>query len=219
MVKNLPVMQKTQVQSLGQEDCWRRRRQPTPVFLPGESHWQRGLVGYSPWGHKESDTTEQLTLDVYFMGFDRSHCSVSPIAGPYKVFSLWGFSSSGKPTAFQPGHILSFPSILKNLLLHLPEKEQPFPVTETFSRVCVLGGRGAVSRDWPHCFLLTPAPRAAVLYPSEVESLLIFLPSSTWSTSAPACCFFSLPYLSLQEFFTVFKIWEQSTPVLFLFHL
>ena len=135
-------MQKTQVQSLGQEDCWRRRQQPTPVFLPGESHWQRGLVGYSPWGHKESDTTEQLTLDVYFMGFDRSHCSVSPIAGPYKVFSLWGFSSSGKPTAFQPGHILSFPSTLKNLLLHLPEKEQPFPVTETFSRVCILGGRG-----------------------------------------------------------------------------
>ena len=32
--------------------------QPTPVFLPGESHGQRSLVGYSPWGHKESDTTE-----------------------------------------------------------------------------------------------------------------------------------------------------------------
>ena len=32
---------------------WRRQRQPTPVFLPGESHGQRGLVGYSPWGHKE----------------------------------------------------------------------------------------------------------------------------------------------------------------------
>ena len=34
---------------------------PTPVFLPGESHGQRSLVGYSPWGHKGSDTTEQLT--------------------------------------------------------------------------------------------------------------------------------------------------------------
>ena len=32
--------------------------QPTPVFLPGESHGQRSLVGYSPLGHKESDTTE-----------------------------------------------------------------------------------------------------------------------------------------------------------------
>ena len=40
---------------------WRRKWQPTPVFLPGESHGQRSLVGYSPWGHKESDTTECLT--------------------------------------------------------------------------------------------------------------------------------------------------------------
>ena len=35
-----------------------RKWQPTPVFLPGESHRQRSLVGYSPWGHKELDTTE-----------------------------------------------------------------------------------------------------------------------------------------------------------------
>ena len=37
---------------------WRRAWQPTPVFLPGESHGQRSLVGYSPWGCKKSDTTE-----------------------------------------------------------------------------------------------------------------------------------------------------------------
>ena len=36
--------------------------QPTPVFLPGKSHGQRSLVGYSPWGHQESDTTERLHL-------------------------------------------------------------------------------------------------------------------------------------------------------------
>ena len=40
------------------ELSWRRARPPTPVFLPGESHGQRSLRGYSPWGHKESDTTE-----------------------------------------------------------------------------------------------------------------------------------------------------------------
>ena len=40
---------------------WRRAWQPTPVFLPGESYGQRRLVGYSPWGHKEWDTTEQLS--------------------------------------------------------------------------------------------------------------------------------------------------------------
>ena len=37
---------------------WRRKWQPTPVFLPEKSHGQRSLVGYSPWGHKELDTTE-----------------------------------------------------------------------------------------------------------------------------------------------------------------
>ena len=37
---------------------WRRAWQPTPVFLPGESHGQRSLAGYSPWGCKESDRTE-----------------------------------------------------------------------------------------------------------------------------------------------------------------
>ena len=42
----------------------RRRRQPTSVFLPGESHGQRGLAGYRPWGPKELDTTEQLTLSL-----------------------------------------------------------------------------------------------------------------------------------------------------------
>ena len=39
---------------------WRRQWQPTPVLLPGKSHGQRSLVGCSPWGHEESDTTERL---------------------------------------------------------------------------------------------------------------------------------------------------------------
>ena len=39
---------------------WRRKWQPTPVLLPGKSHGQRNLVGYSPWGCKELDTTEWL---------------------------------------------------------------------------------------------------------------------------------------------------------------
>ena len=39
-------------------------RLPTPVFLPGESHGQRSLAGYSPWGHKELGATEGLTLSL-----------------------------------------------------------------------------------------------------------------------------------------------------------
>ena len=58
MVQNLPAMQETQVQSLDWEDPWRRKWQPTPVSLPGESHGQRSLVGYSPQGRKESGMTE-----------------------------------------------------------------------------------------------------------------------------------------------------------------
>ena len=49
----MPAMQETQVQSLGQEDPWRKAWQPTPVFLPGESHGQRSLAG-----SEELDTTE-----------------------------------------------------------------------------------------------------------------------------------------------------------------
>ena len=45
-------MQETQVQSLDREDPLGRKWQPTPVFLPGKSHGERNLVGYSPWGRK-----------------------------------------------------------------------------------------------------------------------------------------------------------------------
>ena len=65
-VKKLPAMQEAWVRSLGGEDCWRRKWQPTPVSLPGEFHGQRSLEGSSPWGRKESDTTEWLTLSLSF---------------------------------------------------------------------------------------------------------------------------------------------------------
>ena len=45
---------------------WRRKWQPTPVLLPGESHGHRGLVDYSPWDHKESDTTERLHFTLLY---------------------------------------------------------------------------------------------------------------------------------------------------------
>ena len=51
---------------------WRRKWQPTPIFLPGESRGQRSLVGYSPCGHKESDMNEQLsTIEVLILAFSR----------------------------------------------------------------------------------------------------------------------------------------------------
>ena len=49
-VKRLLAMQETGVRSLGREDPRRRKWKPTPVFLPGDFHGQRSLVGNSPWG-------------------------------------------------------------------------------------------------------------------------------------------------------------------------
>ena len=62
MVKNLPAYRISRFNPRVGKAPWRREWQPTPVFLPGESHGQRSLEGYSPWGRKESDTTERLTL-------------------------------------------------------------------------------------------------------------------------------------------------------------
>ena len=74
MVRNLPALWDTQVWALGWEDPPEKGLQPTPLFLSGESHGQRSLAGYSPWGGKELDTTEQLTLSLSFlylpMGYD-----------------------------------------------------------------------------------------------------------------------------------------------------
>ena len=52
--------------SLGWEDPLEEGVAPASVFLPGEFHTQRSLVGYSPWGHKESETTEQLIQHIRF---------------------------------------------------------------------------------------------------------------------------------------------------------
>ena len=60
MVKNLSAMQETWVQSLSREDPLEKGMATHSSILALEIPWQRSLVGYSPWGHKESDTTEQL---------------------------------------------------------------------------------------------------------------------------------------------------------------
>ena len=66
LVKNLPAMQKTRFDPWVGKISWRREWQPTAVFLPGEFHGQRSLAGCSPWGHKESNTTEQLSTAQHY---------------------------------------------------------------------------------------------------------------------------------------------------------
>ena len=61
MVENLPAVQKTWVWSWVGKILWRRECLPGPVFLPGEFHGQRSLVGYCPWGRKEWERIEWLS--------------------------------------------------------------------------------------------------------------------------------------------------------------
>ena len=61
MVKNLLQCRRPQFDPWVGKIPWRREWLPTPVFLPGEFHGDRSLVGYSSWSHKELDTTEWLT--------------------------------------------------------------------------------------------------------------------------------------------------------------
>ena len=83
-LKRLPPMQETQVQSLGSiaesgRSTWRRKWQPTSVFLPGESYGQRSLVGYSPRGQRVGhDWVTSLSLS-------RSSSGSSP-------FRRWGWA-------------------------------------------------------------------------------------------------------------------------------
>ena len=62
MARNPPAIWETWVQSLGWEDPLEKGM--APVFWPREFHGQRNLAGYSSWGQKESDTTEQLSLSL-----------------------------------------------------------------------------------------------------------------------------------------------------------
>ena len=62
MVKNLPAVQETQVRFLGQEDPLEKGMATYSSILAWRIPWREDPVGYSPWGCKESDTAEQLTL-------------------------------------------------------------------------------------------------------------------------------------------------------------
>ena len=82
MLKNLPAKKKKEKKKRICLQCsrprfdpwvrkipWRREWLPTPVSLPGEFHGQRSLADCSPWGRRESDKTEQLTLSLFFFFF------------------------------------------------------------------------------------------------------------------------------------------------------
>ena len=115
-VKNLSALQEIQVLSLGQEDPWRRKWQPTPVFLPEEFHDQRSLVIYSPRDCKELGTTKQLTQQMQIPQEERGMAQKEP---------LW-MSVSIKLHGFQGGNVFvaGFPSFHALLLCTVPIASQ-----------------------------------------------------------------------------------------------
>ena len=66
MEKNLPAVQETWVRLLGQEDPLEKGMATHSSILAWRIPWTEELGGYRPWGHKESDTTEQLTLSLSY---------------------------------------------------------------------------------------------------------------------------------------------------------
>ena len=117
MVKNPPAVHETRVRSLGREDPLEKGKAglSTSVLLPGESHGQRSLVGYSPWGRQELDTTERLTHNYcafYFYYYVRStsdHQAFDPrdwgpctrVSTPVAVDGLSSAAPSGQPSSLQ----------------------------------------------------------------------------------------------------------------------
>ena len=94
---------------------WRRAQQPTPVFSPGESHGQRSLVDYSPWGRTESDMTEQLILSLsrlesqsFNSGF--THVSMTPMS---TLFIYWKGAERDKRVWHLDGNRVKVLDLLK----------------------------------------------------------------------------------------------------------
>ena len=68
--------------------CWSRKWQPATVFLPGKFHGERSLVGYSPWGHKELDTTECACAHRHARAHTHTHRALPVRSKGVKVKSL-----------------------------------------------------------------------------------------------------------------------------------
>ena len=97
---------------------WRRKWQPTPVFLPGESHGQSSLVGYSSWCHKESDTTELLNNNNHSLML----IWVPPLL--YKGILQTPSQSSGSQAILCPHCILKYHIHWPNSILDLSRAVQ-----------------------------------------------------------------------------------------------
>ena len=112
MVKRLPTMWETGVRSLGLEDPLEKEMATTPVLLPGKSHGWRSMVGYSPWGPKESDMTEWHHFHFQITGREHSPTLQQKIG--LKIYWAWPHPSEEDPVS--PSVSLSHQEASINLL-------------------------------------------------------------------------------------------------------
>ena len=96
MVKNLLAMQETRVQSLGQEDRLEKGMATHSSILAWRTPWTGSMAGYSPWGCKELDTTEPLTLSLFHM-FRKEKCQKEMRE---KATSWWSHNASSSFISF-----------------------------------------------------------------------------------------------------------------------
>ena len=133
MVKNLPVMQETEVPSLSSTDpqekgmsthttilawriSWLEEWLSTPVFLPGEFHGQRSLVGYSPWGHEELDMTHRVVvtylsfrvLFLFLLSYIILPCVTFYVFFSSTTFFLWSLRDFSSPPNFPANNSKSY---------------------------------------------------------------------------------------------------------------
>ena len=169
MVKNLPATRETRVQSLGQEDLLEKELAIHSTNLAWKIHGWRRLGGYSPWAHKESDTTEQLhflslslraqSMPSSLQGFISSVQSLSHVrlfATPWtaarqaflSITNSWSLLKLMSIESVMPSNYL----ILCHPLLLLPSI---FPSIRVFSNESVLGIRWP--KDWNFSFNISPS--------------------------------------------------------------
>ena len=144
MAKSLPAMQ---VHSMGQEDSLKEAWQPTPVFLPGESHGQRNPSGYSPQGHKESGTTKanesariltDMSVQVSSVAqscptlCDPMNCSTPGLPVHHQLPESTRTHVHWVSAAVQPSHPLSSPS---PPAFNLSQHQGPFKLVSSSHQV------------------------------------------------------------------------------------
>ena len=97
---------------------WRRKWQPTPVFLPGESQGRGSLVGCSPRGRKESNMTEQLHFCFHFHGLLCHNIIFIPLISCCGVNTFWGVQIQLKIS--WGGRDISKPLSFYHIIMSLP---------------------------------------------------------------------------------------------------